>query len=139
MAEFSFKTKKKEIQDRVEKIIDDFIDEKNEEKRKKIIEIQNKLNSNLEAEDGEKEILYEYSTEEIRGWSSEISMRLIDNLSKTYKTIKFITFCSVLEASEVEMFFESRSIWNPNTDGCIQVKKDSNRPRIFASVYILCP
>lgn len=139
-SEFSFKTKKAEIKEKAENIIDDFIKMRNERKKNDILKIQMQQNSNLlNEEQTEKEIYFDYSPEEIEDWSREISHELITYLSQTYKSVKFITFCSIIEAGEVEMFYESRSVWNPNTDGCIKIIRESTRPRVFASIYVLCP
>ena len=80
-----------------------------------------------------------YDPKEASKWPEKISNEIITKLSNQKRGFKFICSCTILQKGDAPLHFSSTCKWNPNTDGSISVKYDTDQVHCFVCLFGFAP
>ena len=80
-----------------------------------------------------------YNQKEAQGWTNAISDEIIKTLHTMQKGFKFICNGTIFQKGDASLHFSSTCLWNPNSDGSITVKQETETMHCFICLFGVAP
>ncbi|MCQ2821055.1 MAG: dynein light chain Tctex-type family protein [archaeon] len=80
-----------------------------------------------------------YNQKDAQGWTNSISDEVIKTLHADQKGFKYICNATIFQKGDASLHFSSTCLWNPNTDGSITVKFETENMHCFVCLFAIAP
>ncbi len=80
-----------------------------------------------------------YDQKAAQTWCNEISDQIIKELHKDQRGFKYICNATIFQKGDASLHFSSTCLWNPNTDGSITVKFETENMHCFVCLFAVAP
>lgn len=80
-----------------------------------------------------------YSQKDAQAWTNSISDEVIKTLHTDQKGFKYICNATIFQKGDASLHFSSTCLWNPNTDGSITVKFETENMHCFVCLFAIAP
>jgi dynein light chain Tctex-type 1 len=80
-----------------------------------------------------------YNQKEAQAWTNAISDEIIKTLHSLQKGFKFICNGTIFQKGDASLHFSSTCLWNPNSDGSITVKHETETMHCFICLFGVAP
>ena len=80
-----------------------------------------------------------YDQKEAQGWTNQISDEVIKQLHSQQRGFKFVCNSTIFQKGDASLHFSSTCLWNPNTDGSITVKFETENMHCFVCLFAIAP
>ena len=80
-----------------------------------------------------------YSQKDAQNWANSISDEVIKTLHSEQKGFKYICNSTIFQKGDASLHFSSTCLWNPNTDGSITIKFETDTLHCFVCLFAIAP
>lgn len=80
-----------------------------------------------------------YNQKDAQSWTNSISDEIIKTLHADQKGFKFICNCTIFQKGDASLHFSSTCLWNPNTDGSVTLKFETENMHCFVCLFGIAP
>lgn len=80
-----------------------------------------------------------YNQKEAQAWTNTISDEIIKELHAEQKGFKYICNATIFQKGDASLHFSSTCLWNPNTDGSVTVKFETENMHCFVCLFAIAP